>query len=50
MTQVTITRRDETPALAALPRAMAFLRDFVAVTALFGTLYGWFVFGSALTA
>ncbi len=31
-------------------RPMAFVRDFAALTGLFGVLYGWFWVGSALVA
>ncbi|MFC7331766.1 hypothetical protein [Rhodocista pekingensis] len=43
------------PALTGRPtilsrRTLGYVRDFVAVTLLFGMLYGWFVLGSALSA
>ncbi|ACI98266.1 hypothetical protein [Rhodospirillum centenum] len=44
------------PALTGRPtsfsrnKVFGYLRDFVAVTSLFGMLYGWFVLGAALSA
>jgi len=34
----------------ARAQRLAFLRDFLALAGLFGTLYGWLVVGSALAA
>lgn len=34
----------------AIMTRLAYVRDFLAITGLFGTIYGWFFVGAALVA